>query len=396
MSPRGLRLESPHDKRLRLCYFEGMFRAFSFLLLAVSWLCWMRPVGAALPQNVAVQLFHAHSASGGFQIQGPFQLDSTGFRQRFPARVFYLSAQNGQLLLRQSRQGPVLLKATRLTLKSTTAQGIGLRPEQAHTSRFRRYPHQLMARVQNGGVLWQNDLPAQTYVSIVLGSETHSNWPLEALKAQAVLTQTRLAKYHADTPLLDSTQQEAYLGLAYLRPESQQAVRQVWGQTLRYQGQLVTSLYHASCAGQTSDARLFGTGQLEPWLTSVQCPHCRLAPFAQPTITQIETQSLIQKLGGVPHITRRDAAQRPLEVSVGSRTRSGYQFWLWLGQTYGWGKAPGTRFDLKPLKSGYTQITSTGAGHGVGLCQWGAAAMAKRGKTYRQILRFYFPKASVL
>ncbi len=37
----------------------------------------------------------------------------------------------------------------------------------------------------------------------------------------------------------------------------------------------------------------------------------------------------------------------------------------------------------------------TGYGHGVGLCQWGAKAMAEAGKTHREILQFYYPRAVV-
>jgi stage II sporulation protein D len=77
------------------------------------------------------------------------------------------------------------------------------------------------------------------------------------------------------------------------------------------------------------------------------------------------------------------------------KTIDGYQFWLKLGQKFGWDKVPGTRFSLLDNGNGQVVFSSTGAGHGVGLCQWGAVGMAKEGKTYQQILEFYYPGCKV-
>ena len=61
-------------------------------------------------------------------------------------------------------------------------------------------------------------------------------------------------------------------------------------------------------------------------------------------------------------------------------------------------------FGFLTLKSTIFEITKTtngwylkgkGNGHGVGMCQWGARHMAKNGKTYQQILKKYYPNASL-
>jgi stage II sporulation protein D len=56
---------------------------------------------------------------------------------------------------------------------------------------------------------------------------------------------------------------------------------------------------------------------------------------------------------------------------------------------------PGTRFEVTDLKNGKIEFSSSGAGHGVGLCQWGAAGMARSGVDYKKILEHYFPGSSL-
>ena len=88
-----------------------------------------------------------------------------------------------------------------------------------------------------------------------------------------------------------------------------------------------------------------------------------------------------------------DRSGRPTEMKYpGSISQeTGYMFWLKVGQRLGWDNMPGTRFAVKKLASGNIELRSNGAGHGVGLCQWGACGLAERGLTYKQILNYYFP-----
>jgi stage II sporulation protein D len=71
---------------------------------------------------------------------------------------------------------------------------------------------------------------------------------------------------------------------------------------------------------------------------------------------------------------------------------SASSLWLKIGQSFGWDKVPGSWMSMKVV-GGNMELKSRGAGHGVGLCQWGAAGMAKQGFSYRDILRHYYPKA---
>lgn len=363
------------------------------LLTGWLWLTLIDMGRAALPSEVRVRLFEAHPGVQSMEVRGRLRLLAPVI-QSLRGKRFLILRQPGGLLIREANSNRTLFKAQRFRLKPETA-AVSLFPKGTKLKSARMYEGTLDFEAKAGELLVWNRLPAQAYVATVIGSETQPDWPLEALKAQAVLTQSRLARYQPDDELGDSTQQEAFLGAAYHRVNTNQAVSAVWGQTLTYQGRTVTPYYHASCAGQTSDGAFFASAQAMPWLKAVRCPYCDNAPFAKPTVSYISLNAFQRAFPGTGLvILKRDSANRPLRVQTGQAVISGYQFWIRLGQRFGWGKAPGTRFQIGQ-EGDRIRLTSTGAGHGVGLCQWGAAAMARQGKSYREILKFYFPKATL-
>lgn len=140
---------------------------------------------------------------------------------------------------------------------------------------------------------------------------------------------------------------------------------------------------------------IFGSRENLPYLINVKCNNCSSSPFWKETISIIPQAKFETVFGApLPVISERDKAGRPTEVNYRSFgkecTSNGYQFWLKLGQNFGWDKAPGTNYALQE-QNGQVLIKSRGAGHGVGLCQWGAIGLARRGMKYNQILQFYFP-----
>ncbi|MBA4078450.1 MAG: hypothetical protein C0508_25700 [Cyanobacteria bacterium PR.023] len=214
----------------------------------------------------------------------------------------------------------------------------------------------------------------------------------------------------------DTTNVQAYLGSDYERPLVKQAVAAVFGQKLETSnGTTPAVFYHSTCAGGTSDEREVFSGKLlndaarKPvsscrTATRVKCKYCQDSPFFKAHRVQISADELRRKVGYVPlTIDVKDAEDRPLSLSVEKVNRaggdsktvsiSGYDLWLKLGQGLGWGAVPGMRYAIEP--GPVVTITSTGAGHGAGLCQWGACGMAKAGKNYKEILHYYFPLAQV-
>jgi stage II sporulation protein D len=349
---------------------------------------------ANMPPQVRVSLFQAYTPLRQLVVSGPFQIMQTGLNimssKTMRDRYYTIKLANQQVSLCNSighcKQRP------RLILKPALRDTVAIGP---NLTLLRQYPGKLEIGVlPNGSLQITNQLPTREYVMLVVSSETPVHWPQEALKAQAVLTQTRLLKYQLGDTLNDSTQFEAYLGKTHYRSEVRQTVASVWGQALTFKDRPIVPFYHASCGGHTSGSAIFGNGQNLPGIIGVPCHACRLSVFGKPTISRIPLRTYQQAFpAGLPKVERRDEAGRPLWVKFpNQKSESGYHFWLKLGQTLGWGKAPGLRFSW--IRQGeWIQFTSTGAGHGVGLCQHGAASMAQQGILYRDILHHYFPKA---
>jgi stage II sporulation protein D len=77
-----------------------------------------------------------------------------------------------------------------------------------------------------------------------------------------------------------------------------------------------------------------------------------------------------------------------------SRTVRGWDFKMIVGRALGWNVIKSSRFDVVRAGANFV-FRGTGFGHGLGLCQEGAHALARRGATYLQILSHYFPGTSI-
>lgn len=350
---------------------------------------------ADIPAQVTVKLFESHAASTRLNVEGPFRIIRPN-SQSVPAGKYFFEASGRTIRLRSA------LKRLSFDLSSknfsiASDRGIAM---QYSTSKLRRYKGMINISNQRGCLEIRNLVSTRDYVMSVVGSESNVGFPLESLKAQAILTLTRVYRARPGEIIGDSTQAESYFGSDYVSPPVQKAVAAVWGEILTYHGQPIDVFYHSTCAGETSEAaRVFGAGASNlPYYKCVPCRFCRSSPFWQPTVTQIKRAAFEREFGGLPDVNVVDCAKRPTAMTLHRQGTnidiSGYQFWIKLGQKFGWDKAPGLRFSLRS-KADQIEVESTGAGHGVGMCQWGAAAMAKQGKTCEEILTFYLPGTKI-
>lgn len=346
--------------------------------------------------KVSVRLFQAHRPVREIQINPPFEIVGAG-GTTLMNRPLRLESEDGKLYIRNSKkervQGTSLLHLREIG-RHTLAVVV---PPASQ----RRYHGDLFIGAERQGALTiVNSVTPNDYIKDVVASEMPPGTPGEALKAQAVLSQTLLLRTGSRNELGDSTEQQSYLGAAAERPEVNSAVRSVWGKHLYYQGLPVIVYYHSTCAGGTSEAaQYFGlkSGSL-PYFKHVACSKCSASPFWHPTRNEIPLSVFAPAFGeGVPTILKRDEAGRALSVKLANgKALSGYDFWMRLGQSFGWDKAPGTRYQLTSGRDGAVVIESTGAGHGVGLCQWGASQLAREGKDFRAILNYYYSNCEVL
>jgi len=366
------------------------------ILLFAALFIGLRPALAA-SESVRVRLFEAHPdlrsvrALSGFVSVGQAPL---------PVGPIEITAVAHALSI--TRGGRVLLEVPRLQIKTkSTSIALEVNGKIRHYTGTIDFQSTVDPHSHTPALVAINRVSTRDYVESSVGSELQPGWPAEVAKAQAVMTQTILARCKPGELLGDSTERNVYLGADYVRPGIAAQVQSVWNQILTYQGRPAVPFWYSTCAGRTSAGTdVFGSAAAGmPYLQSVKCDFCKDSPFWQETVTKIPQARFATVFGAdLPQFHGVDEASRPLAVSYRSHGKkqmdSGYQFWTLLGQKFGWDKAPGLRFSLN-RKGDDVIVSSTGAGHGVGLCGWGAAAQAKQGKTYKQILQFYFPGTSV-
>lgn len=260
--------------------------------------------------------------------------------------------------------------------------------------------------VRNGGglaVVVETGL--EDYLAGVLLGEVGEQWPAEALRAQAVAART-YAAYHrlqnAGRPwhLLATTAHQVYAGLAAPGSPVREAVRATAGRVLRLDGELFPAFYHADSGGYTEEPhRVFTTNGLPP-LTAVVCPFSAASPHARWTL-DVPLADLGQALRRhgvqVGTVTSIEVTERTPSLRAAAVTVRGTQATARLrGNDFrrmvGYDTLRSTLFAVV-VDAAAARFAGRGWGHGVGLCQWGARAMAEQGYTAGQILSFYYPRA---
>ncbi|MCK4860008.1 MAG: SpoIID/LytB domain-containing protein, partial [Candidatus Omnitrophica bacterium] len=274
-------------------------------------------------------------------------------------------------------------------------------------NRYRLRGNLELIRQKNGTLLAVNEIDIEDYLCGVLREEVSPHWPIEALKAQAVAART-FAVYQdsliqdKDYALDNTIYSQVYGGVRQETWRTTQAVRLTSGEVLTYKGKIFPAFFHATCAGHTEDAKNLWDINISP-LIGVQCPFCQKSPHyawkAKITFFQIE-QKLKKKgykIGKVLHLSvmGRNRSGRVKEVKIkGDKktiTIEANKFRLLVGANL----MRSANFKML-VKKKQIFLEGKGWGHGVGLCQWGAYSMSKKGFNYRQILEYYYPGAEII
>lgn len=270
------------------------------------------------------------------------------------------------------------------------------------------YTGELILRLDPGQtVTVVEEIGVERYLEGVLPHEMDPSWPLEALKAQAVVARTftyaNLGKFRRDGfDLTADTRSQVYKGQTAVNENVRAAVRQTKGEVLGWSGKLLRVYFHACCGGSTTDAgAAWGSegGEIPRPLRGVRDPWCRLSPhmswtayFAWPELTAaISERRLLPGALTSLKIGAKDAAgyvRTFVARAGGSNTEvRGSDLRTALGGT----ELKSVRLKSITVKKKGVEFQGAGFGHGVGLCQWGSKLQSEKGRSYGQILSFYFP-----
>jgi len=255
------------------------------------------------------------------------------------------------------------------------------------------YRGKVLLVLVDGKVTAINWVDLEAYLYSVLGGEMHANWPQEALKAQAVAARS-FALYRrerAGQNIYDvgaTTGYQVYKGLTTESPATQAAVQATRGQVLTYGNRVIEAVFHSSSGGHTENVEDIWQQPL-PYLRSVP-DFDQAAPVFRwtETLSADQFQKRIVGIGrlqrAIPERTtpRGRVVSMRLEGTGGSRVLTGTELRRALNLR-------STLFTMA-IDGDTVRIDGRGFGHGIGMSQWGAFAMAQQGYSYDQILSHYY------
>ena len=251
-------------------------------------------------------------------------------------------------------------------------------------------------------------IPLESYIVGVLAGEMPIDFDLEALKAQAVASRSYALKrmeYNKDKEydVVDTILNQVYLDEEYLKNawgnnyvkninKLRKAVNETIDEYLEYNGSIVDAMFFSTSNGYTEDSELVFNFECD-YLRSVDSPWDAEVSSAYLTTKTISLTEFYDKLNLSYdknlniEIIKRSNTNRILLLKINNQEFSGTDVYNKLSLR-------STDFTIE-LYGDTIKLTTKGYGHGVGMSQYGALGMAKKGYTYEEILKHYYQNVSI-
>jgi len=332
-------------------------------------------------------------------------------------------AENGRVrLVRPDREEPVV-----------AAGPVTIQPERESdfvTVDGKRYRGELLLQRGSAGVTVVNRVPLEWYVRSVTATELGFRAPgdRQAVMAQAVAARTYAVRYRGRREalgfdLFPTDADQVYLGVDAEKPEVDEAVRLTAGLVLTFGGEPIEALFHSTCGHSTeAAAEVFRNEGGTPYLRAVSDRsgrggndyYCSISPryrwreeWDGAALNATLAQTLPAVVGAAANNLGRVTAVRVTKTTPTGRVRE-----LVVETTGGSFTVPGWRsrevlrpaadrqlyssmFQLHEERQGSDLVrlvaAGAGAGHGVGMCQWGAVGRSRAGHSFDRILAAYYP-----
>ncbi len=232
------------------------------------------------------------------------------------------------------------------------------------------------------------EMPLEDYGIGVMAKEMPGSYRKEAWKAQAVLVRTAICK-RMNHDGSDTVLEQSYLTDAQKKQlwgsnkyySYYNKLKKAWeetdGEILTWKGKPAYAPFCRLTNGSTRDAKE-SLGEEYPYLKKVTCPKDLENEW------QIQT-TMEKKLDA--KVTALDSAGYVKKVRVGEEIMSGEAF----REKY---HLASSSFILQKY-DGKLRIITCGVGHGYGMSQYTANEMAKKGKTYKEILGYFYKKTKI-
>ena len=276
----------------------------------------------------------------------------------------------------------------------------------------KRYSGKINIVFRNNKILVINILGVEKYLNSVVGSEMPHKWHIEALKAQAIASRTyALKKTNNGLYDIDSTQtNQVYNGLESSTFKTRRAVRETRSLVITHKNKLINALFHSSSGGMTENSEAVWSDPY-PYLVTVKDfdqknPKIRW----NKEVSKSELKEIFPIIGGIQQIEVLNITEtgriKNLKITgtFGDKVITGKEFRSKLGlkSTLFRPTISEDFYDKKDLNNQsniqfhpFLKISGMGAGHGVGMSQWGARYMADKGYKANQILKHFYKGVNI-
>ena len=263
-----------------------------------------------------------------------------------------------------------------------------------------KYTSNMMVRVKQDDEIIK--VPFEDYIVGVLAGEMPVSFELEALKAQAVAARSYVMKkmqanIDKEYDVVDTVMNQVYLDDEHLQEvwkddytnninKIKQAVLETFNEYLEYDGKVVDAMFFSTSVGYTENSEEVFTSKV-PYLRSVESTWDSISPVYEVNYT-FSLEDFYNKLNlnysETLNIELLDTTGtgRVKKLKINGVTLEGNTVVTNL-------KLKSNHFTIK-LDNNKIYITTKGYGHGVGMSQYGAQAMALNGYKYDEILKYYY------
>lgn len=245
----------------------------------------------------------------------------------------------------------------------------------------------------------------ETYLAGVVAGEMRNDWPMEALKAQAILARTftlkflegRTSKYEGADISTDVAEAQAY-SEETINDRVRQAVTGTRGVVMVYGDEFPNAWFHAHSGGVTELPSVALEYKEDPdYLSCVSSPDSEAAPEEakawKAVFTKDEILAACADCGvSLKNLETLDIGEqgrsgraKNLKIN-GSEVVSAPSFRIQIGAE----RLRSTLIDSITIQGDSVTFEGRGFGHGVGMSQWGAYGMAENGATAQTIIRYYY------
>lgn len=244
----------------------------------------------------------------------------------------------------------------------------------------------------------------ETYLMGVVAGEMRNDWPIEALKAQAILARTytlkfldtRKSRYEGADISTDVSEAQAY-SAENINDRVKRAVEETRGIVMVYENELPQAWFHAHSGGMTElPSVALEYAENPEYLSAVASAESENAPDSVKNWTVSFTVGEIGRACADCGVETGDCQS----IKIGETGESGRAKTLIINGMEV--SAPSFRINLDAdrlkstliesvkVENGQVTFTGRGYGHGVGMSQWGAFALAENGATAQTIVSRYF------